>query len=106
MWRVCSGEGDLSSTQKYQFRVVIRAPLKLLEAFRRREPSIRRFLHHDQCLRLEPAALARRGERLLGEAFAVGRIEEHQRERLDRMRGAEPGRVAAKDAADAAEAER
>ena len=45
-------------------------------------------------------------ERPLGEALAVGRIEEHERERLERMRGAELGRVAAEDAGDAAEPER
>src|SRR5262249_37443043 len=45
-------------------------------------------------------------ERLLGQAFAVRRIQKHQRERLERMRGPEPRRIAAEDPADTAKPER
>ncbi len=53
----------------------------------------------------QPAAIARRDERLFGKSFAVRRIEEGDTERLQRMRRAEPGRIAAKNACHAAKAE-
>ena len=64
------------------------------------------YLHDGQRLRLQPTAVARGGERLFGQASAVGRIEKDERERLDWMRRTELGRVAAKNSRDAAEAER
>ena len=72
--------------------VVVGAPLELVESLGRGEVGLGRLLDHDQRARREPAAGARRGERLLGEAAAVGRIEEGERERLERMRRAELGR--------------
>jgi hypothetical protein len=68
--------------------------------------GLNRFLDDDQRALREPSAVARGGERLLGQAHAVGRIEEGERERRNRGRGAEPGRVAAKDLARTAGAER
>jgi hypothetical protein len=80
--------------------------LELPEAFRRGEVCFRGFLHHDQCVAREPAAVACRGERAFREALAIGRVEEGKREWIDRMRRAEPGGIAPKDLADAAEPER
>ena len=76
--------------QEHNLRVVVVAPLHLLEALRRLEPRVRRLLHHDERAGHEPAAVARRSERLFRQSLAVGRIEERQRERLQR---AAPGRA-------------
>src|SRR5450759_2002943 len=95
----------LSRPQEYQFDVVVFAPFQFLVTFRRFEPGIRRFLHHDQRAPRQPAALARGGKRLFGEALAVGRIEERQRERLERMRGTELAGIAPENAGDAAQPE-
>src|SRR2546429_2103622 len=66
--------------QKDKLRVIISAPLDLVESFGRGE-AMCRLLDDDQRLGREPAALARRDERRFGEALAVGRIGEHERER-------------------------
>ena len=89
----------LDAAQENQFRVVVPAPLQLSESLRRGEAGFGRFLDNDQSLRYEPTAVARGGERLFGEAFAIGRIEKDERKRLDRMCRAEFGGVAAEDAA-------
>src|SRR4029079_13416148 len=86
----CPQEDDLA--------VALFAALEFLEAFRCGELRVLRFLDDDQCLRREPAALAHRCHRLLGQALAIGRIEEHEREWLERMRGAKLRGVAAKNA--------
>ena len=86
--------------------VVVDAPLELGEAFRRGKAGRCRLLHHDQRTGRQPAAGARRAERLLGKATAIGRIEKGERERLDRVRRAEPGGIAAEDAGGAAQTQR
>src|SRR4051812_7514910 len=83
----CPGMTSSTDPQDDKFRFVVLAALDHLESIRRLE-RIRSFLHHDQRIVGEPAAVARRDERLLGQAFSIGRIEKRQRERLDRMRGA------------------
>ena len=94
-------EGGVSGpvAEKDERAVVVAAPLELVESLRRVEAGLRRLLDHDQRAGREPAARARRGERLLGEPLAIGRIEEDQRERLDRMRRAELRGIAPEDAA-------
>src|SRR6185437_11666540 len=83
----------LPRPQKYELRIVIHTPLQLFIAIGRSKCSGFCLLHHEQRLRLEPAAVAQGGERLLREPLAIGRIEEHQRKRLHGMRGAEIGRI-------------
>src|SRR5580704_12671850 len=95
-----------SEPQHDEFRFVVAAPLDLGEAFRRRERGFFRLLDDNQRVRHQPIAGARRGQRLFGKASAIGRIEEGERERLDRVRRPELGGVAAEDAGHAAEAER
>src|SRR4030095_10596503 len=104
--RLRGDDTELAAPQKRDLSVVIASPLDSLELRRRCECGIGRLLHHDQRAWCEPAAGVRRGERLLGQALAIGRIEEHERERLDRMRRTKPGGIAAEDARDAAEPER
>ena len=87
-------------------RVVVVAPLKLGETLRRLESGACGFLDDDQRVRYKPATVARRGERLLGEALCVGRIEEGERERLDRMHRPQFRRIAPEDARDRRKAER
>src|SRR5262245_9118180 len=91
--------------QEDKFRVVVAPPLDLGETFSGCERT-GRFLDQDQRVGCEPAAGARRGQRLFGKTAAVGRIEKNQRERLDRMRGAELRGVAAENARRSAEPER
>ncbi len=79
--------------------VVVAAPLELVESRGRGEGGTGRLLDHDERAGREPAAGAGRGQRLLGEASAVGRIDKDERERLDRMRRAELARVAPENAA-------
>ena len=55
------------SPQEHELRIVIRPPLQLLETFRRRERRGLRLLDHQQRARRQPAAVAQRGQRLLGE---------------------------------------
>src|SRR5258707_13742949 len=93
-------------SKKRNPRIVIRPPLQLLETLGRRERRRLRLLHHQQRTRRQPAAIAQRGQRLLRESFAIGRIEERQRERLHRMRRAEIGGIAAIDLCHAAKTER
>src|ERR1700724_542104 len=103
---VCLDGAELSAiTQDDQFRVVITSAFAFFESCRRGEVCIDRLLDDHQRIRRQPAALARGGERLLGEAAAIGRIGEHEGERRDRMHGAEAGGIAAEDARDAAEPE-
>ena len=85
--------------------VVVTAPLELLEAFGRGEGRACRLLDNAQCTGDEPAAGARRGERLFGERARIGRIEERERERRKRMRGTELGGIAPENAAHAAQAQ-
>src|SRR6202451_2470609 len=87
-----------SKPKDNEFRIVVAAPLELGKSFRRGEFGLGRLLDDDQCIGHEPSAGARRDERLFGEAFAVGWIEEGERERLDRVRRPELGGVAAKNA--------
>src|SRR5262245_36248233 len=94
-----------AAPQDGELGVVVLAPFDLLEAIRRLECSDA-LLDDDQRLVDQPAAGARGGERLLAEAPAIGRIEEDQGERRDRMRRAEIGGVAAEDAGRGRKAER
>src|ERR1700722_275443 len=91
--------------QEYEFRVVVTPPFELGKILRRSERGLAGFFHDNKCVRNKPSARKRGGECLLGEALSVRRIEEGQRKRLDRMRGAKFGGVAAKHPGDAAEAE-
>ena len=106
-WRARYGFAHpTNSPQKHELRIVIGPPLQLLETFGRGERRGFRFFHHEQRAWRQPAAIAQRGQRFFRKPLAVGRIEEGQRERLHRMRGAEIGGVAAIDFCHAAEAER
>src|SRR5947199_2389273 len=87
-------------------RVVVAAALELVEAGGRGEKRARHLLDYGERTGDEPTAGARRGERAFGEALSVGRIEQGERERRQRMSGAELDRVAAENARDAAQAER
>src|SRR6266568_1295814 len=91
--------------QKDKLRVIISAPLDLVESFRRGEAMFR-LLDHDQRAGLEPSALARGEKRRFAKSLAVRRVGEHERERRQRMRATELGRVAPKDPGHAAEAQR
>src|SRR5262245_12389512 len=86
--------------------VVVIAPLELVEARGRGEAGLGRLLHHHERIRREPSARLRAGERLLRQAPPVGRVEKGERERRERMRRAELGRVAPEHAGDAGEPER
>src|SRR5579864_9537830 len=87
-----------SEPQHDEFRIVVAAALDRRETLRRGERRFFRLLDDDQRVGLEPSAGTRRGQRFFGNTLAVGRIEKGERERLDRMRRAELGGVAAKDA--------
>ena len=72
------------------------------EAGRQSHRRVAAFLQHQHRLRLQPAAVAQRGQRLFAEALAIGRVEEHQ---IDRSHGAgrtERCGVAAQQLGDAA----
>src|SRR5262245_15177839 len=97
---------NLDEAQEYYLRIDISSSLKLFESLRRPEARIRRLLHDDQRALRKPAAVTGRDERLLGQAPAIGRVEEPKRERLDRMCRTEPGGIAAENAGCAAEPER
>src|SRR5262245_2321135 len=90
----------------YEHRVVVAAPLELIEAGGRGERRARRLLHHGERTLDEPPAGAGRGERSLREALTIGRIEEGERKRRQRMDAAELDRIAAENTRDAAQAER
>ena len=85
--RTSRPDRHLAKPQKRKLGIIILPPLQLLEAVRCCERRRLVLLHHQQRARRQPAAVAQRGQRFLGELHAVGRIEEHQRERLHRMRG-------------------
>src|SRR5205807_8681151 len=104
--RLTRGGYSATGAQHDQSGIVVDAALELVEARGRRESGLRGLFHHRQRGGREPAAGARRRQRALRQALAIGRIEEDERERLDRMRGAQPGGIAAEDLADAAEPER
>src|SRR5262249_58309491 len=86
--------------------VVVASPLELVESLGRGEGGICRLLDDDERGRREPAAGAGRGERLLSQSAAVGRVEKSERERRERMRHAELARIAPENAGDAAQAQR
>src|SRR6516162_132392 len=92
-------------TKKNKLRIVVGAPFQFLVALRCFKSSIRGFLHRDQSVRGEPAAISGGSECFLCQAPAVGRVEEGEREWRQWMRRPELGGVAAEDAGDAAEAE-
>ena len=99
-------DGVKVSPQKNQRRIVVVPPFQFLVPLRRLEPRVGRLLHHHQRARHQPAAGARGGQRFLGQALAIRRVEEGERERFERMRRPELGRVAAENARDAAQAQR
>src|SRR6516225_2802366 len=82
------------------------AALELVEALGRGEGGAGGFLDHGQRTSDEPAAGAGRDERLFGKGAPIGRIEEGERERRQRMRAAELGRIAPENATHAAQAQR
>src|SRR5262249_31158586 len=99
--------GDESRGRRKGSRLVVcGAEVKGRKCGGGRQGSFGRFLRYDQRALRKPAAIASRNERLLGQAFAVRRIEKHQREWLERMCGPEPRRIAPEDAADTAKPER
>ena len=59
-----------TNPQKRKFRIVIRSPLEFLETSGRDEFRRLGFLDHQQRARRQPAAIAQRGQRLLGESLA------------------------------------
>src|SRR5579863_10365913 len=95
-----------SSAQEHQLRIVITPPLQLGESLRRNKACVNRLLHHDQCVRHQPPAVARRDKRAFGEALGVGRIEKDERERVDRAGVAELRGIAPKYAGRAAKPQR
>jgi hypothetical protein len=65
-----------------------------LESIRRREFRLDRFLDNEQCIFRKPAAVARGSKRLFCKSFAIRRIAEQERKRLERAARSELGSVA------------
>src|SRR5690606_38656451 len=81
-----SVDGTLRRTENDKLRLIVRSPLQFLKTFRCGKLRIHRLLYNDNRARHEPAAVARARERLVRHSLAIGRIAEHEVERLVRMR--------------------
>jgi hypothetical protein len=92
--------------QDDQLGVVVGAPLLFDETVRCLEPRTRSLLDHHQRVVGEPATSSGGSERPLGEALSIGRIEEHEGERRERVERSELRRIAPEDFRDAAQPER
>src|SRR5690606_13281766 len=74
------------------------------ETGRQVQLGVAALFEDDGCVRRQPAALARRDQRLLAETPAVGRIEEDEVEGTHGAGGTEGGGVAAEELGDTADA--
>ena len=86
-------ELGISNAQKHEFGIVIGTPLQFLKTLWRLEASGLGLLHHEQGARRQPTSVTQGSERRIRKPLGIGRIEEHQRERLHRMRRTEVGGV-------------
>ena len=91
---------------KHRLRVAPGTLIERIEAGGERDAGALALLDHDDGAGREPAAAGRRGERPLGQALAVGRIEESQREAAVSTGRPQLGGVAAEDLGDARQPER
>src|SRR4051794_7052953 len=79
-----SASGAVSQHDKRA--VVVIAPFELIESFGRGKTGLGGLFHDDERAGRQPSTRSCRGQSLFGKAAAVGRIEESDGERLDRMR--------------------